>query len=146
MFIPCAKRCILRGIHVQKGGSSVVYVCKMDPQWWSKELCWSLSYLAVNHCKGDLQQMHVSQLTIQHSVVAVMDCQLSACVMYSLCNLLGNQLVFLTIETNLYLWFKMVSSRNTVQFLNKIYWIHECQHGKLVQSIYPSIQAYFYIF
>ena len=52
--------------------------------------------------------------------------------MYSMCNLLGNQLVFLKIETNLYLWFKMVSSRNTVQFLNEIDRIRECQHRKLV--------------
>ena len=87
--------------------------------------------------------MQVSQLTIQLPVVAVMGCQSSVYVMYSTCNILGNQLVFLKIETNLYLQFKWSVHRNTVQFLNKIDCIYECQHRKLVQGIEPSTQAYY---
>ena len=86
---------------------NVCNMCKkVDLQWQSKDLHQPLFYLAVNHCRGDLQHMQVSQLTIQHPVVTVMGCQSSVYVMYSMCNILGNQLVFLKIETNLYLQFK----------------------------------------
>ena len=61
--------------------------------------------LAVNHYRGNLQHVQVSQLTNQHPVVTVLGCQSSVCVMYSMCNILGNQLVFLKIEEKLYLWF-----------------------------------------
>ena len=120
----CAKRQILSGVCMQK------WILSGD----QKGLYQPLSYLAVNHCGGDLQHVQASQLTIQHAVVAVMGCQSSVCVMYSMCNLLGNQLVSLEIEINLYLWFKMVNSRNTVQFLNEKDCIHECQHRKSVQK------------
>ena len=43
----------------------------------------------VNHCRGNLQHVQVSQLTIQHPVVAEMGCQLSFYVMYGMCNILG---------------------------------------------------------
>ena len=62
--------------------------------------------LTIDRCRGNLQHMQVSQLTIQHPVVAVMGCQSFVYVMYSMCNVLGNQLVFLKIETHLYLRFK----------------------------------------
>ena len=106
----------------------------VDPQWRSKDLCQLLSYQAVNHFRGDLQHMQVSQLTNQHPVVAVMGCQSPVCVMYSMCNFVGSQLAFLKIETNLYLQFDIVSLRNTVQFLNEIDRICGCCYKYTIAS------------
>ena len=82
--------------------------------------------------------MQVSKLTNQHPVAAVMSCQSSVCVMYSMCNILDNQLVFLKIEANLYLQFNWSVQEIQYDFWNKIDHIYECQHKKSVQGIEPS--------
>ena len=110
---------------------------KVDPQWYLCAKKWILGgdqKICADHCPSKLSiivgvtssMCRCPNLTIQHPVVAVMGCQLPVCVMYSTCNLMDSQLVFLEIEANLYLQFEMVSSRNTVQFLNEIDWIREC--------------------
>ena len=55
-------------------------------------------YLAVTPCRGNLQHVQVPQLTNQHPFVTVLGCQSSLCVINSMCNILGNQLVILKIE------------------------------------------------
>ena len=136
----CVKGQIFSDVQVQKGGSSVASMCKSGSSVMIKGFVLNAVLFDCQSFQGDLQHVQVSQLTIQHPVVAVMGCQPSVCVMYSMCNLMGNQLVFLKIGTNLYLWFEMVSSRNTVQFLNEIDQIHECQHRKSVQKINQALK------
>ena len=93
----------IRNLHA---GSKIGWI-RCNNEWLeilyniAKDFYQLLSCLAVNHFRGDLRYMQVSQLTIQHLVAAVMGCQLSVCVVYSTCHIMGSQLVFLEIETNL---------------------------------------------